>query len=136
MDQGHQRDLQDKITISNHSDADHKIAYVYHVLDAQYLTNIDEKGTGLTIRAVCMIDPSEKIRLTMLYPAPVGRDISEVLRVIDSLQTGEKKWVTTPINWQMGEEIIVLHKMSTGDAKKTFKDVWGRATSVGSTWST
>ncbi len=105
------------------ADADRKIAYLYDMLDAQDLTNIDQKGIAFTIRAVFIIDPSKKIRLTMLYPASVGRNTSEVLRVIDSLQTGDKKGVTTPINWQVGEDVIVPPTVSTEDAKKKFKDV-------------
>ena len=80
------------------ADAGRKIAFLYDMVDAQDLTNVDEKGIAFTIRAVFIIDPSKKIRLTMLYPASVGRNTSEVLRVIDSLQTGDKKGVTTPIN--------------------------------------
>jgi glutaredoxin/glutathione-dependent peroxiredoxin len=105
------------------ADADRKIAFLYDMLDAQDLTNIDEKGITFTIRAVFIIDPSKKIRLTMLYPASVGRNTSEVLRVIDSLQTGDKKGVTTPINWQVGEDVIVPPTVSTEDAKKKFKNV-------------
>ena len=105
------------------ADADRKIAFLYDMLDAQDLTNIDEKGIAFTIRAVFIIDPSKKIRLTMLYPASVGRNTSEVLRVIDGLQTGDKKGVTTPINWQVGEDVIVPPTVSTEDAKKKFKDI-------------
>lgn len=105
------------------ADADRRIAFLYDMLDAQDLSNIDEKGIAFTIRAVFIIDPSKKIRLTMLYPASVGRNTSEVLRVIDSLQTGDKKGVTTPINWQVGEDVIVPPTVSTEDAKKKFKDV-------------
>lgn len=105
------------------ADADRKIAYLYDMLDAQDLTNIDEKGIAFTIRAVFIIDPSKKIRLTMLYPASVGRNTSEVLRVIDSLQTGDKKGVTTPIDWQVGDDVIVPPSVSTEDARKKFKDV-------------
>jgi glutaredoxin/glutathione-dependent peroxiredoxin len=105
------------------ADADRKIAFLYDMLDAQDLTNIDEKGIAFTIRAVFIIDPSKKIRLTMLYPASVGRNTSEVLRVIDSLQTGDKKGVTTPIDWQVGEDVIVPPTVTTEDAKKKFGDV-------------
>lgn len=105
------------------ADADRKVAFLYDMLDAQDLTNIDEKGIAFTIRAVFIIDPSKKIRLTMLYPASVGRNTSEVLRVIDSLQTGDKNGVTTPIDWQVGEDVIIPPTVSTEDAKKKFKDV-------------
>lgn len=69
------------------------------MLDTQDTQNIDEKGIAFTIRSVFIIDPSKKIRLTMMYPASTGRNTSEVLRVIDSLQTGDKEGVTTPIDW-------------------------------------
>lgn len=53
----------------------------------------------MTIRSVFIIDPNKKIRLIMSYPASTGRNSAEVLRVVDSLQTGDKHKVTTPINW-------------------------------------
>ena len=86
------------------ADADRKVAWLYDMIDQQDLNNIDEKGIAFTIRAVFIIDPAKKIRLTMLYPASTGRNTAEVLRVIDSLQTGDKKGVTTPINWTPGED--------------------------------
>ena len=81
------------------ADADRHIAYLYDMVDAQDTTNIDEKGIAFTIRSVFVIDPSKKVRLTMMYPASTGRNTKEVLRVVDSLQTGDKKGVTTPIDW-------------------------------------
>ena len=69
------------------------------MLDTQDTQNIDEKGIAFTIRSVFVIDPNKKIRLTMMYPASTGRNTREVLRVVDSLQTGDKKGVTTPIDW-------------------------------------
>lgn len=99
------------------------MAYLYNMLDAQDLENIDEKGIAFTIRFVFIIDPAKKIRLTMMYPASVGRNTSEVLRVIDSLQTGDKKGVTTPINWQVGDDVIVPPTVKTEDARKKFGEV-------------
>lgn len=105
------------------ADADRKVAFLYDMVDQQDLTNIDEKGIAFTIRSVFIIDPQKKIRLVMLYPASVGRNSAEVLRVIDSLQTGDKKGVTTPIDWQVGQDVIVPPTVSTEDAKKKFADV-------------
>jgi alkyl hydroperoxide reductase subunit AhpC len=105
------------------ADADRKVAWLYDMVDQQDLDNIDEKGIAFTIRSVFIIDPSKKIRLTMMYPASTGRNSAEVLRVIDSLQTGDKKGVTTPIDWQVGEDVIVPPTLKTEDAKKKFKDV-------------
>ncbi|KAF2215839.1 hypothetical protein CERZMDRAFT_109693 [Cercospora zeae-maydis SCOH1-5] len=105
------------------ADADRKVAFLYDMIDQQDLENIDEKGIAFTIRSVFVIDPSKKIRLTMMYPASTGRNTSEVLRVIDSLQTGDKKGVTTPIDWQVGEDVIVPPSVTTEDAKKKFGSV-------------
>ena len=105
------------------ADADRKVAYLYDMIDQQDLDNIDQKGIAFTIRSVFVIDPSKKIRLTMMYPASTGRNSTEVLRVIDSLQTGDKKGVTTPIDWQVGDDVIVPPSVSTADAKKKFGSV-------------
>jgi alkyl hydroperoxide reductase subunit AhpC len=93
------------------------------MLDAQDLENIDEKGIAFTIRSVFIIDPTKKIRLTMMYPASCGRNTSEVLRVIDSLQTADQKGITTPIDWQVGDDVIVPPTVKTEDAKKKFGEV-------------
>lgn len=105
------------------ADPERKVAWLYDMLDAQDTTNIDQKGIAFTIRAVFVVDPAKKIRLSMLYPASTGRNTSEVLRVIDSLQTGDKKGVTTPIDWQVGDDVIVPPTVKTEDAKKKFGDV-------------
>jgi len=81
------------------------------------------KGIAFTIRSVFIIDPAKKIRLTMSYPASTGRNSTEVLRVIDALQLADKRGVTTPIDWNPGQDVIVPPSVSTEDAKKKFTDV-------------
>jgi alkyl hydroperoxide reductase subunit AhpC len=71
-------------------DKDRKIAYAYDMIDHQDTTNVDSKGIAFTIRSVFVIDPKKTIRLIMAYPASTGRNAAEVLRVVDSLQTGDK----------------------------------------------
>lgn len=93
------------------------------MIDESELANLAEKGIAFTIRSVFIIDPAKKIRLTMSYPASTGRNSTEVLRVIDSLQTADKKGIATPINWQVGEDVIVPPSVSTEDAKKKFGEV-------------
>lgn len=93
------------------------------MVDSQDLTNVDQKGIAFTIRSVFVIDPNKKIRLTMMYPASTGRNTREVLRVVDSLQTGDKKGVTTPIDWVMGDDVIVPPTVSTENAKNKFGEV-------------
>ena len=105
------------------ADADRKVAWLYDMVDQQDLSNIDEKGIAFTIRSVFVIDPAKKVRLTMMYPASTGRNTSEVLRVIDSLQLGDRKGVTTPIDWQAADDVIVPPSVSTEDARKKFGEV-------------
>ena len=83
-------------------DKQRKVAYAYDMLDHQDTTNVDQKGIAFTIRSVFVIDPKKTIRLILSYPASTGRNAAEVLRVVDSLQTGDKHKVTTPINWTPG----------------------------------
>jgi len=71
-------------------------------IDHQDATNVDSKGIAFTIRSVFVIDPKKTIRTILSYPASTGRNTAEVLRIVDSLQTGDKHRVTTPINWVPG----------------------------------
>ncbi|KAL3430395.1 thioredoxin-like protein [Aspergillus tetrazonus] len=105
------------------ADADRKVAWLYDMIDESELANLAEKGIAFTIRSVFIIDPAKKIRLVMSYPASTGRNTVEVLRVIDSLQTADKKGVATPIDWQVGDDVIVPPSVSTEDAKKKFGEV-------------
>ncbi|KAH7390690.1 mitochondrial peroxiredoxin-like protein Prx1 [Pyrenochaeta sp. MPI-SDFR-AT-0127] len=106
------------------ADADRKVAFLYDMISQDDLDALSKTGgIAFTIRSVFIIDPAKKIRLTMLYPASTGRNTAEVLRVIDSLQTGDKKGVATPINWTAGEDVIVPPTVSTEDARKKFGEV-------------
>jgi alkyl hydroperoxide reductase subunit AhpC len=101
-------------------DKDRKIAYAFDMLDHQDTTNVDSKGIAFTIRSVFIIDPKKTIRLIMSYPASTGRNSAEVLRVLDSLQTGDKHRITTPINWIPGEDVIVHPSVKNEEAKTLF----------------
>lgn len=92
-------------------------------IDHQDATNVDSKGIAFTIRSVFIIDPKKTIRLILSYPASTGRNTAEVLRVLDSLQTGDKHKITTPINWIPGDDVIVHPAVKTEDAKTMFPDI-------------
>lgn len=92
-------------------------------IDYQDTTNVDEKGIAFTIRSVFFIDPKKAIRTILSYPASTGRNSAEILRIIDSLQTGDKNKVTTPINWVPGDDVIVHPSIKTDDAHKIFPNV-------------
>ncbi|KAF8469174.1 mitochondrial peroxiredoxin PRX1 [Kalaharituber pfeilii] len=115
----------DEVTGSNLTfpiigDKDRKIAYLYDMLDYQDTTNVDSKGIAFTIRSVFIIDPKKIIRLILSYPASTGRNTAEVLRVVDSLQTGDKQRITTPINWVPGDDVIVHPSVTNEEAKTLF----------------
>ncbi|KAI9732710.1 MAG: peroxiredoxin 1 [Claussenomyces sp. TS43310] len=100
-------------------DKERKVAYL---LDHQDTTNVDSKGIAFTIRSVFVIDPKKTIRLILSYPASTGRNTAEVLRVVDSLQTGDKHRITTPINWIPGDDVIVHPSVKNEEAKTLFPD--------------
>lgn len=102
------------------ADPERKIANLYGMLDQ---TELSETGMPLTVRAVFFIDPNNKIRLMLIYPATCGRNFDEILRVIDSMQLTDKHSVTTPANWKQGNDLIVAPSVSTDDAKAKFGDV-------------
>lgn len=85
--------------------------------------DIGKRDIAYTIRSVFIIDPNKKIRLIMLYPASTGRNTAEILRAIDSLQMADKKGIVTPIDWTVGEDVIVPTAVRTEDAKKKFGEV-------------
>lgn len=81
------------------------------------------EGDTSTVRSVFIIDPNNKVRLTLTYPKSVGRNFDEILRVIDALQLTDRAPVSTPVDWRPGERVIVSPMMSTEDAKARFGDV-------------
>ena len=101
------------------------------MIDYQDTTNVDSKGMALTIRAVFFIDPKKIIRAIIYYPASTGRNSTEVLRVIDSLQLTDKHNLVTPIDWkvnhlnflanlQQKEDVIIHASINNEKAKQLF----------------
>jgi alkyl hydroperoxide reductase subunit AhpC len=75
------------------------------------------------VRSVFIVDPKNKVRLTLTYPKSVGRNFDEIVRVIDALQLTDRATVSTPVDWKPGERVIVAPTISTEDAKAKFTDV-------------
>ena len=73
-----------------------------------------------TVRSLFIIGPDKKVKLMIVYPASTGRNFTEVLRVIDSLQLTSDYSVATPADWKEGEDVIVGLGVSTEDAIKKF----------------
>jgi 1-Cys peroxiredoxin 6 len=79
-------------------DADRSISVKYNMFDP---SNLDDKGLPLTIRAVFIIDPEKKLKLTLNYPASVGRNTDEICRCIEALQLSAKNSVATPVGFRV-----------------------------------
>lgn len=74
-----------------------------------------------TVRSLFVIGPDKKIKLIITYPASTGRNFTEVLRVVDSLQLTAKYSVATPADWKNGEDVIVALSVSTEEARQKFE---------------
>ena len=61
----------------------------------------------VTVRALFVIDPKRVVRALIYYPLNIGRNVDEVVRVIDALQTADKNGVACPVNWKPGDKVIV-----------------------------
>jgi alkyl hydroperoxide reductase subunit AhpC len=73
-----------------------------------------------TVRNVFVIGPDKKVKLILIYPMTTGRNFDEVLRVIDSLQLTANHKVSTPVNWQQGDDVIIAGSVSDEQAKELF----------------
>lgn len=60
-----------------------------------------------TSRCVFVIDDKQKLRAMIYYPLTTGRNMDEILRLIQALQTSDAHGVATPANWRPGEQVIV-----------------------------
>ena len=83
------------------ADSDRKVAKLYDMIHP-------EANDTLTVRSVFIIDNNKKIRATITYPASTGRNFSEILRVIDSLQLTDKYKVATPADWKDGDDVVIV----------------------------
>jgi alkyl hydroperoxide reductase subunit AhpC len=98
-------------------DADRKVAALYDMIHP----NTD---TTASVRSVFVIDPNKKIRLILTYPMTTGRNFTEILRTIDSLQLCEGFKVATPVNWEQGNDVIISLSVSDEEAKQRFPGGW------------
>ncbi|KAI9203327.1 thioredoxin-like protein [Polychytrium aggregatum] len=102
------------------ADADRRVATLYDMLDHQDPTNVDKQGMPLTVRSVFIVDTKNIIRAVITYPASTGRNFNEILRVVDSLQLGDRKKIATPANWNVGDDVIVHNSLNNDEAAKLF----------------
>ncbi len=70
------------------------------------------------------LGPDKKVKLILVYPMTTGRNFDEVLRVLDSLQLTAKHRVSTPVNWQRGEDVIIAGSVSNDEARQIYPEGW------------
>ena len=93
------------------ADEDRKVSTLYDMIHPN-------ANTTLTVRSVFIVDPQKKVRLTLTYPASTGRNFNEILRVIDSLQLTDSHSVATPVNWEDGDDVIIVPSLKDEDVIK------------------
>jgi alkyl hydroperoxide reductase subunit AhpC len=99
------------------ADSDRKVANLYGMIHP----NASETAT---VRSVYVIDHNKKLRLTITYPPSTGRNFDELLRAIDSLQLTDNYKVATPVDWQAGDDVIILPSLDNEAAKELFPQGW------------
>ena len=98
-----------------------EISKAFDMLPAEaYLPDGRTPADSATVRSVFIIGPDKQLKLSMTYPMTVGRNFGEILRALDALQTSAKHGVATPVNWQVGEDIVIPPAVNNEDAKAKF----------------
>ena len=108
------------------ADGNFSISKLYGMLGADVSGDPTDRtaADNQTVRNVFVIGPDKKVKLILVYPMTTGRNFDEVLRVIDSLQLTATHKVSTPANWQQGEDVIIAGSVSNDEAKEMWPDGW------------
>ena len=107
-------------------DPELKVAKLYDMLPAEAGDTSEGRtpADNATVRTVFLIGPDKQIKMQLTYPMSTGRNFDEVLRVLDSCQLTAKHKVATPVNWQHGEDVIIVPAVSDEEAKDRFPGGW------------
>ncbi len=106
--------------------SDLKVAKLYDMLHPNASGPAKERtaADNATVRSVFVIGPDKKVKATLTYPMSTGRNFNEVLRLLDSIQLTAKHQVATPVNWNQGEDVIIVPAVSDEAAKQKFPEGW------------
>lgn len=107
-------------------DTDLKVAKAFDMIHPNASGNAKQRtaADNATVRSVFIIGPDKLIKLMITYPMSTGRNFDEVLRVLDSIQLTAKHKVATPVNWQQGEDVIIVPAVSDEEAREKYPDGW------------
>ncbi|MGV8950324.1 MAG: peroxiredoxin [Cypionkella sp.] len=98
------------------------VSKAFDMLPAEYYLPAEGRtpANTATVRAVYIIGPDKKVRLTMTYPMSVGRNFAEILRALDAVQATDGVPIATPANWKPGEDVIVALSLNNEQATEKF----------------
>jgi thioredoxin-dependent peroxiredoxin len=107
-------------------DHDFNVSKLYGMLPADTSGDPTQRtpADNQTVRNVFVVGPDKKIKLVLVYPMTTGRNFDEVLRVIDSLKLTAEHKVSTPAQWQQGDDVIIAGSVTDDAAKELFPDGW------------
>lgn len=103
-----------------------EVAKLYGMLPAEENGEAGKRTAvdNQTVRNVFIIGPDKKIKMMLAYPMSTGRNFKEILRALDSIQLTAMKGVATPVNWENGEDVIILPAVSNEQAEKLYPGGW------------
>lgn len=104
-----------QITFPVIADLDMKVARLYGMI-------MPDEGTTAAVRSVFVIDDKQIVRAIIYYPMSNGRNMDEILRLIQALQTTDMYGVATPANWRPGDKVMVPPPATQAKAEERVKD--------------
>ncbi len=114
-----------QVTFPIIADKDRRVSMLFGMLDATTFRHGANIGETMAVRSVFIISPAKRVELILSYPAYIGRNFNEILRILDALQLSAKYRVATPANWQPGEDTVVLPFISDEEAERMYADQGG-----------
>src|SRR5438132_5841881 len=105
-------------------DSDLVVAKAYDMIHPNASGGKRTAADNATVRSVFLIGPDKKVKAMLIYPMSAGRNVDEVLRLLDSVQLSAKHTVATPVNWKPGQDVIIPTSVSNEDAKQKFPKGW------------
>ncbi len=97
-------------------DQNKSIAYAYGMIHSNDMTSRD-------VRGVFIIDPDDKLAAMFYYPNYVGRNMDEIIRTVQALQTARENTVLTPANWKPGERVLLPYIESYDEIRSESPDI-------------
>ena len=108
------------------ADTDLNVAKLYSMFAADESGSAEGRTamTNATVRSVFVVGPDKNIKLMIVYPMTTGRNFDEILRVLDSMQLTAEHKVATPVNWEDGDDVIIVPAVTNEEAEKVYPAGW------------